>query len=204
LLLFRIAGELNLSTELKGLQTTYCKLVSNIQTAVEKPPAQPRTTSPTPFHLPRPQSRARSNTNPAASQSSHQTRNQVSTALYTINSKYKVSWECAELLIELGGGTTTPALGAGANTKSPPTSISAPAMQHIQGSPSENRKSRERAIPLVEDDTKRPTPAMILPCADTSDVSWCSSTGRHDLSQRQLVILREMLNTTDGTLQIPE
>ena len=71
-------------------------------------------------------------------------------AFFLLDHKYKISWECAELLIELGGG--------------PPAPVSQPN----------------------------------------------ASTGRNDLSQRQLWHLRDMLNKSDSSptmlanLQIPE
>jgi serine/arginine repetitive matrix protein 2 len=83
--------------------------------------------------------------------------------------------------------------------------------QHVQDTSGESRKSRERAITLAGDEPKLPstvtataTPAMMPPTADPPSLAWRASTGRHDLSQRQLIILREMLNHPDGTLRIPE
>ena len=77
-------------------------------------------------------------------------------------------------------------------------------MQNVQDHSGEGRKSRERAITLAGDDTKHPTAPVLPPTADPPNLAWRASTGRHDLSQRQLIILREMLNSPDGTLRIPE
>lgn len=158
-----------------------------------------RTTSPTLFHLPRPGSRARSNTNPAPLRRSHK---HLATALYTINSKYRISWECAELLIELGGSTPAPAPPPA--SFSPPSSNALATVIHLPENSADSRKNRERAITLAGDEQKPPTAAFHHPTADPQNLAWRASTGRHDLSQRQLVILREMLNNPDGTLQIPE
>lgn len=119
-------------TELKELQETYNRLVTGIQSIFEShvqrhvretPSPLPRTTSPSFFAnlstKARPKTRARSNTNPTPSQiysSNSPSMQDVTTAqlafkemasaFYTINSKYRISWECAGLLIELGGGST--------------------------------------------------------------------------------------------------
>ena len=136
-------------------------------------------------------------------------------ALGVVSGKYRVSWECAELLIELGGGAhdaPAPAVVvAAAAVAGPPTSVSAPAMQQqqqrVQEAPGDRRKSRERAITLAAgDDPPPPTPTPTT-AADPANLAWRASTGRrqnHELSQRQLVILREMLNNPEGTLRIPE
>lgn len=199
--------------ELKELQSTYFVLVAEVQAVLDNlPPPAPereRVASPTFFHLPRPTSRARSNTNPAPP-SQQATHRQIATALYTINSKYRIPWECAELLIELGGGSTASPASAGpvsststqgyATRPPPPKTVSSdPAVQ--QEHAAENRKNRERAITLAGDEPK--PPILNPPTADTN-LAWRASTGRHDLSQRQLVILREMLNNPDGSLRIPE
>jgi hypothetical protein len=132
-----------------------------------------------------------------------------------------MSWECAELLIELGGGGG----GGGGEQVTPMTSVSAPVIQHlVREGEGEGLKGRERekAVTLLLDDgaehSTTPLPSSTLPSsaiisASTSggsniasssgstgdsgppSTSWREgSTGRHDLSQRQLVLLREMLN----------
>ncbi|KAF9029104.1 hypothetical protein BDZ89DRAFT_1065627 [Hymenopellis radicata] len=160
--------------ELKDLQATHADLVTQIQAilASSPPPPAPRAISPSIF---RPRSRSNTTTRPNTLQA-------LAADYYTINSKYHIAWECAELLIEMGGGGPPP-----------PTSVSAPAMTVSASEPS--RKSRERAITLNGDDRERenatPTPP---PAAPTTPASWRASTGRNDLSQRQLVLLREMLN----------
>ncbi|KAF8180890.1 hypothetical protein BJ912DRAFT_619306 [Pholiota molesta] len=239
--------------QLKELQETYHGLVAEIQLIFEShiqrhvretPSPLPRTTSPSFFAnlatKARPKTRARSNTNPTPGKiatSDSPSMQDVTTAqfaykemaaaFYTINSKYRISWECAELLIELGGGTPASA------TSPPPSSASVPLMMQAQAAAFENagkKKSRERAVTLAGDHSKPystastslvgsaslPTSPPHLnvsspPPASPPNMSWRASTGRHDLSQRQLVLLREMLNNTNATsiadeshLSIPE
>jgi len=157
---------------------------------------------------------------------------ELASKFYTINSKYRLSWECAELLIELGGtgngenATTNTSQNASSNpgvvTSAPAnTNPSSPVMQHAQGAASVNRavvaesnaKGRERTITLVGDhdkpsnlkqhshldETTNPPPPLVSPpsvSTSQSNSSWRASTGRHDLSHRQLSLLREMLNNT--------
>ncbi|KAJ8585692.1 hypothetical protein M405DRAFT_935862 [Rhizopogon salebrosus TDB-379] len=166
--------------KLKELQTLYHHLVVEVQTVLESASLS-RATSPPMMHLARPRSRLRSNTEPRSSFSEHK---QLTAALNAITIKYRIPWECAELLIELGGGTPSPA--------SPPTSVSAPTVQ----AELDLRKNRERAVTLSGDESK-PPPVFV---ASGSSNFWPASTGRHDLSQRQLVLLRDILNSTDGAL----
>jgi hypothetical protein len=109
-----------------------------------QPPPPSRATSPL--------SHQQSNTTANDTLSSQLTYKQFASCFYTINSKYWILWECAELLIELGSGT------AGAtSTATPPTSVSVPAMQ---GRFVDRKKSPERAITLTgnEAKSKPPTP----------------------------------------------
>ncbi|KAJ7279675.1 hypothetical protein C8J57DRAFT_1712629 [Mycena rebaudengoi] len=221
--------------ELKELQDTYQTLVSEVQgildnhvlhpPAKEPEPGPSRVSSPTFFK------RHRSNTsssNPGApsspvvqtqAASQQQAYKQLASAFYTINSKYRISWECAELLIELGGG--------GSSASPPSTSTSAPTMSGGGGSGSGSgagagsggvggsdglrsgkNKARERAITLQGDDVKGPpSPVALTSAASTgaipgpplasppSNLAWRASTGRNDLSQRQLLLLKEMLGS---------
>ncbi|KAI0070816.1 hypothetical protein K474DRAFT_1669674 [Panus rudis PR-1116 ss-1] len=195
--------------QLKQLQSTYTSLVNEVQailvsTAPPDPPTQTRALSPTLFGLPRPGSRARSNTNPQEA-SSHK---QMLAAYNAIQSRYALSWECAELLIELGGGTPAqePSTTAPSDCS---THVAAPPAIQSSGTP---RPSRDRAITLAGDE---PKPHITLPSLNTSSSTtpplasppnpsqWRASTGRHDLSQRQLLLLRELI-TTDSTLQFDD
>ncbi|KAL4246133.1 hypothetical protein ABKN59_008972 [Abortiporus biennis] len=211
--------------QLKQLQTTYHLLVSEVQamlvaTAPPDPsPSQSRAISPTFFNLPRPGSRARSNTNPqtpssSAHASAQESHRQTTSTYHLIESKYRLSWECAELLIELGGGPpatsnpSSPPISSPNHSMSPTSTHSQPQGAGVTGPP----PSRERAITLAGDEPKphNPIPSGLStshstggsalhspPLASPPNPSqWRASTGRHDLSQRQLHLLREMLNNT--------
>ncbi|CCM05241.1 uncharacterized protein FIBRA_07451 [Fibroporia radiculosa] len=195
--------------QLKQLQQAHHSLVSEIHSVMsenlsQSPTSQPRALTPTFFNLPRPASRSRSNTNPTPSQAL-QTPHDLVLAFHTIEARYQLSWECAELLIDLGSGAPSTA-PASAPISSP--SSDTPASTNI---PVDSRKSRERAITLAGDEPKPiigPLPSTVSP---TNTAQWRASTGRHDLSSRQLILLREMLNpdpsatmTLDRHLPIPE
>ncbi|KAF7292110.1 hypothetical protein MIND_01237700 [Mycena indigotica] len=171
--------------ELKDLQSTYQSLVSEVQGLLDAhvlshPPPKDEssttrsTSSPTFFR------RHRSNTSSSNPTSPQQAYKQLASAFYTINSKYRISWECAELLIDLGGG--------GSSSGQPTTSTSAPAMPTVTAA----GKTRERAITLT-DDSPVPPPMTGPPIASPPNSAWRASTGRNDLSQRQLHLLKEML-----------
>ncbi|KAK7038373.1 hypothetical protein R3P38DRAFT_543541 [Favolaschia claudopus] len=200
--------------ELKELQNTYQTLVLEVQGILDAHvlhhPVQSREkeesarTSPTFFKRHRSNTSSSQNGPPSAQQVQQQAYKQMASAFYTINSKYRISWECAELLIELGGG--------GTSTTPPSTSNSAPAMQQTSVGGSDGIKTkRERAITLQDADGKplaappplattsslgaMPGPPLASP---GSNLAWRASTGRNDLSQRQLLLLKEMLNPTPG------
>lgn len=166
--------------KLKEQLSTYQQLLSEANGRLESSPPS-RTTSPI-LNLSRARSRMRSNTTPNSTFSEYK---QFTTSLNALTNKYKISWECAELLIELGSGSRS----AG----TPPQGVLVPSMQ----GGTDFRKGRERAITLSGEESKPPS---ILPGTSSSSSpnrSWRASTGRHDLSQRQLVLLREMLNNVD-------
>jgi hypothetical protein len=87
-----------------------------------------------------------------------------------------------------------------------------PLQQSIQyGDSISGRRSRERAITLAGDEAAPPFPmAFSGPSVTSPPAEWRASTGRNDLSQRQLWLLRDMLNKSDSSptmlanLQIPE
>ncbi|KAF7972308.1 hypothetical protein HWV62_18486 [Athelia sp. TMB] len=206
--------------QLKTLQTSYRTLFSSVQSVIDAIPLSvpPPSSSPPPvtnssfFQLSRTGStkktRARSNTGPVREKEKerqrHHERERLRSALTVLEGKYRVSWECAELLIELGGGTPSPTSAA---APTPSSTVRAPSplaeaietatrtpLQSSTSDPAalappiertETRKSRERAITLSGDEGR--------------------SLGRTDLSQRQLVILREMLDGSQSqTRRIPE
>ncbi|KAI0942760.1 hypothetical protein AcW1_003305 [Taiwanofungus camphoratus] len=192
--------------QLKQLQQMYHTLLSEVHALIStsSPHTTTRALSPTLFNLPRPASRARSNTNPNPSPPSAR---ELSAALQYIEAKYQLSWECAELLVDLGSGTPAPPASA---PTSPPASSESVLNSPITAAPTDGRKSRERAVTLAGDE---PKPNLSTPMVAGSLVSppvaspptsaqWRASTGRHDLSQRQLLILREMLNYPDSSATI--
>ncbi|TFY61093.1 hypothetical protein EVJ58_g4715, partial [Rhodofomes roseus] len=154
--------------QLKQLQQTYHSLVGEIQSVMygEQPPGAPsRALTPTLFGLPKPSSRVRSNTNPAPSpvpQSPHE----LIIVFHSVESKYQISWECAELLIELGSGA--PPHPSSAPTPDP-ASTSAPAILP------DGRKSRERAVTLAGDE---PKPIIIAPGTLRDDGFTSTYSGR--------------------------
>ncbi|KAI0319099.1 hypothetical protein OF83DRAFT_1170502 [Amylostereum chailletii] len=185
---------------LKELQAIYQSLVQDAEQAIadgvreSQPPS--RATSPIIFNLPRPRSRARSNATPSPVPDSRQ---HFASSFYIIEAKYKISWECAELLIELGGGTSVPM------SPPPPSTMSAPDKTYDSHT---GRKNRERAVTLAGDEQLPPVISSVSgPPLASPPLGWRASTGRNDLSQRQLGLLKEMLNrdpSTAGEPQIPE
>ncbi|RPD53839.1 hypothetical protein L226DRAFT_540322 [Lentinus tigrinus ALCF2SS1-7] len=177
--------------QLKQLQLTYTTLVVQVRALINDPQeSQSRPVSPTFIHFPKPPSRSRANTNPTTKNAP--TQSQLNTAFLSIEAKYRLSWECAELLIDLAGG------GGNQPTSPPPSSQSAPV---VPTTAVDSRKNRERAITLAGDEPKpvvasAPGPTS-PPLASPPPSQWRASTGRHDLSQRQLLLLREMLNNPD-------
>ncbi|KAI6102289.1 hypothetical protein EDD17DRAFT_1477776 [Pisolithus thermaeus] len=169
--------------KLKELRSTYDQLLSEANSKLEIAPPS-RATSPTIITLARTRSRLRSNTNPNSTVSEHR---QFATSLQTLNNKYKIPWECAELLIELGSGSQSMANPQTGSSSTPP----------LQGD-SDLRKGRERAITLSGDESKPPSAVVGNSSSGPPNPSWRASTGRHDLSQRQLVLLRDMLNNAES------
>ena len=244
-------NEIFFYSELKELQQTYQSLVLDVQGIIEShlhlpqpslpttPPLQQTTSTSTGFFSNlKVKTRRRSNTNPtpdeviqvqaqreqrlqAQRQRSSQYK-ELASSFYTLNSKYRISWECAELLIELAGGggagdgvSTTPSWGVGS---APPLDFPLPHPSEIMGGAGATdsgvgkKRSRERAITLAGDEAK-PTPSTSsipaalsvssssMPASNNGN-SWRASTGRHDLSHRQLVLLREMLNNANATADV--
>ena len=170
-----------------------------VETLPPEPPKN-RTVSPTLFGLPRPLSRARSYTDPqaVAPSSTEEANHKQSVAMYrSIEARYRLTWECADLLIELGGGSPA--------TAEPLPASLLPSSQTATSC--EGRKSRDRAITLSGEESK---PHVLisnmshttLPLAHhpSGASHWRASTGRHDLSQRQLMLLRDMLSSPDTSL----
>jgi len=146
--------------------------------------------------------RGRSNTNPGDSHSARY--KELAAAFYTINSKYRISWECAELLVDLADGTSA-TMNGGSDAGGPNPSVSAPVGLSVA-----RGKGRERAITIAGDNSRPTTPtiagaiitssSMPHPHMMNASPGWRASTGRHDLSHRQLILLRDMLNNTEAVM----
>ncbi|CAK5266584.1 unnamed protein product [Mycena citricolor] len=169
--------------DLKELQSTYQSLVAEVQAVLDARllPAAPTSPSPSPSFFKRHRSNASLSTPPP------EAWKQLAAAFYTINSRYRISWECAELLIELGGA---------GSSAGPPSSTSAPAIPPTSTS---SKKSRARAITLTDDSAALPTSAS-LPTASTPSLAWRASTGRSmhsnaELNSRQMALLKELLSS---------
>jgi hypothetical protein len=158
-----------------------------------------RTTSPALFGLPL-HSRTRSSTDPQSSFSTNiaEFHRQLSTTYRAIEAKFALSWECAELLIELGGGPSADQLIPLSDSVSMERSASTVTPSKVLHS---KPAGRERAITLSGDDSKPQTPIRDMPRlpVSSSQANWRASTGRHDLSHRQLLLLRDMLNSTESS-----
>lgn len=163
-------------------------------------PAVPsRPTSPTVFFTSRRRSRSNATTMPPSAQI-----RTITASMTQLRSKFAITWECAELLIELGG-STVPSRISKVQSKSSlaskvfPTSSSAP--PEIMNSI--GRKGRERAITLGGDEQKPTLPANeqkadTMPTTPRHSGDWGDTPGKNDLSSRQLLLLREMLSHPDA------
>jgi hypothetical protein len=161
---------------LRELQTTYYALIRDVQAVLNAPPSAPAHGGSPGFAPPkRPTGRSRSNTSPTVTAPSHA---HLASALHTIAVKYRIAWECAELLIELAGGPP-------AEDKPVPTSSMSEPLVGATGMPPLGH-TRERTITLES------------VAAGEKDAAWTSSTGRNDFSRRQLLLLRDMLQGTEA------
>ena len=163
-------------------------------------PAIPsRPTSPTNFFTPRRRSRSNATTMPPSVQI-----RTITTSTVELQSKFAITWECAELLIELGGGYTVPPRISKVQSKSSlasnvfPTSNSAPP----EMTNSIGRRGRERAITLGGEEQKPALPeneqrSNTMPTSPRHSGDWNNTSGRNDLNSRQLLLLREMLSHPD-------
>ncbi|KAG8975423.1 hypothetical protein FRC05_005753 [Tulasnella sp. 425] len=134
--------------------------------------------------------------------------------LKRLDEEYSLWWECAELLIELGGGAkdekdvaAEPEPIPESPTESPTVLASKSSVALVEPPQSFGMTSheRERAITLGGTESSA-LAASAVAAAEGGKRSgpWRASTGRHGLSQRQLVLLKEMLTTPDpSTLSLP-
>ncbi|KAF8264574.1 hypothetical protein EI94DRAFT_1738197 [Lactarius quietus] len=173
------AAEVERLKELQGVYQTLTVEAQGILLEPSRNTPAPRPTSPTFFPL-SVHVRERDPTPAQVLVRDRQFTQAVCGIVFSPDHKYKVSWECAELLIELGGGPPAP--------PSHPNSSTLPSAQQLMhpGDSISSRKSRERAITLSPSTTSPPG-------------EWRGSAGRNDLSQRQLWLLRDMLNRSDAS-----
>ena len=178
--------------ELKQLQQTYVTLVSQVQQrldayaaqhaqdqhsyypyppATPPPPATPSRRSLSPTFFKYRSSKTESSSAKAKAKEENEKREiqptpsqvsykELATKFYSISSRHQISWECAELLVDLAGASD----GSTVNDTPPPTA-------GLGSSASET--SQTFGSPVS---------------------GWKGSNGRNDLSHRQLILLREMLN----------
>ncbi|KAG8798252.1 hypothetical protein FRC17_007525, partial [Serendipita sp. 399] len=111
-------------------------------------------------------------------------------ALAELDAHYAIWWECADLLIELGGAA--PAAAAGAPVKSPTMpSLRRPEVNENQSTPRAfQRPSKSSAPPSDVHSPVSPEPTSGLNRRR-------GSTGQQDLSIRQVQLLKDMLSTPD-------
>ncbi|KAF8521903.1 hypothetical protein BU17DRAFT_45360 [Hysterangium stoloniferum] len=185
--------------QLKRLQATYMKLIEELCTAYEAYPTPAQKVQPLPLLLNSP-------TKAHASRSFSRSSNDLNRELARLEQDYGIWWECAELLVELGGGTTT--ANAGIVTASNPNlsthSSSSALALNIQAQAEESMPRAGNHTPSMSDpgsifesaaaNGKTPGPPQASP---PNPMQWRASTGRHDLSARQLRLLKDMLNTPD-------
>jgi len=162
-------------------------------------PALPsRPTSPTNFFTPRRRSRSNATTMPPSAQI-----RTITTSMAELQCKFAITWECAELLIELSGSTVPSRISkvqskSSLSSKVFPASNSAPPeMMNSIG-----RRGRERAITLGGDEQKPALPeneqkSNTMPGTPRHSGDWSSTSGKNDLNSRQLLLLREMLSYPD-------
>ncbi|KAG8733843.1 hypothetical protein FRC10_012113 [Ceratobasidium sp. 414] len=110
----------------------------------------------------------------------------VADRLNLIDEKYGLWWECADVIVELGGG--------GSGSKDTSTTVTTGDKAPVTASPDKDAKAngRERAITLAGNQA---TPT-VEPA--TKKEQWDKERG--ELSPRQLQILREMLSTPNPSL----
>ncbi|KAF8329451.1 uncharacterized protein EI90DRAFT_3062659 [Cantharellus anzutake] len=127
--------------------------------------------------------------------------------LQRIEEQYALWWECAELLVDLGG-TGAGRDQEGHSTTSASTSAPPALLTHDPTVLDEDNtltvvtvNNRERAITLTggHDPSSMP-PSPEKPSLSPNVPAWRASTGRHDLSTRQLTLLRDMLETPDPAI----
>ncbi|KAJ1303678.1 hypothetical protein OPQ81_008105 [Rhizoctonia solani] len=157
--------------QIRGLQSMYRNLLADLKYAIEN--GEPLS----PVLFP-PASRS-SATSATLVRVPSRDIGRVTDKLNSIDERYSLWWECADVLVELGGGSS-----GRDNDKQP--------SPNSEGSKDGSTRSRERAITLAGNQA---APAM-EPQAKKDQ--WYKDRG--ELSPRQLQILREMLATPNPSL----
>ncbi|GJJ16317.1 hypothetical protein Clacol_010614 [Clathrus columnatus] len=128
--------------------------------------------------------------------------------LARLEQDYGLWWECAELLVELGGGSSSmvAAVSSNPNLTSHSSSSALSTNTTYDDPPLQMSKRQSRSgthTPSMSDPgtvfsnlTSSDSSRVLLEASPPQNHSR-SSTGRHDLSARQLRLLRDMLNTPD-------
>ncbi|KAF8508686.1 hypothetical protein JB92DRAFT_2951448 [Gautieria morchelliformis] len=221
--------------QLKRLQATYTALLGALRAAYEASGAPASAAAQVQFHLPsRPTSRAgmarkaimspsnpsvqnlhqavslNSPTLPHPASSISRASHEVSRELVRLEHEYGIWWECAELLVELGGGSEV-AVGTASNpnlaTRSTSTlNVRAEDSLKLKSSEAQHAILRPIAHASSMSDPGSLFNKAISPTSNSKGPpqasplhhsQWRASTGRHDLSARQLRLLKDMLNTPD-------
>ncbi|CAE6480401.1 unnamed protein product [Rhizoctonia solani] len=162
--------------QIRGLQSMYRNLLADLRYAIEN--NEPLS----PVLFP-PASRS-SATSATLVRVPSRDIGRVTDRLNNIDERYSLWWECADVLVELGGGSS----GRGDNDKQP--------SPNDESSKNGSTKSRERAITLAGN--------QAAPSVDpqAKKDQWYKDRG--ELSPRQLLILREMLATPNPSrLHVP-
>ncbi|KAF8748583.1 hypothetical protein RHS01_10702 [Rhizoctonia solani] len=161
--------------QIRGLQSMYRNLLADLRYAIEN--GEPLS----PVLFP-PASRS-SATSATLVRVPSRDIGRVTDKLNSIDDRYSLWWECADILVELGGGSS----GNNRDASDKPSNASQEPLQS-----SGSTKSRERAITLAGNQAA-PT---VEPQAKKDQ--WYKDRG--ELSPRQLQILREMLATPNPSL----
>lgn len=127
--------------------------------------------------------------------------------LSRLDQEYGLWWECAELLVELGGGSSSLAAATASNpnlTSHSSSSALSTNTNHDDPPPIPKHHSKQaNHAPSMSDpgsifqSPSSPESHNASLRATSPSNHWRASTGRHDLSARQLRLLRDMLNTPD-------
>ncbi|GJJ09029.1 hypothetical protein Clacol_003251 [Clathrus columnatus] len=219
--------ELTTSSELKRLQNTYMKLIEALCVAYDSYPIQHVTSRPpsqmglvrkgltansnasTQNSLQQPTSMLlNSPTKAQATRSFSRASGDLNRELARLEQDYGLWWECAELLVELGGGSSSmvAAVSSNPNLTSHSSSSALSTNTTYDDPPLQMSKRQSRSgthTPSMSDPgtvfsnlTSSDSSRVLLEASPPQNHSR-SSTGRHDLSARQLRLLRDMLNTPD-------